>query len=156
MRKLVKRAGLDKIEAVPDRVIVLKNAGASAQAADDANFRIKYAEVLNAAQLAAVTHRDGPLLVVAGAGSGKTRTLIYRVAGGSATEANRRCLESDCLGEGQTLGCPSRRFISSRRHRFFTRCDHPPFGLSYCLTHWPEIGMKSRPVKPVSPVADVR
>src|SRR6266849_1267236 len=48
--------------------------------AHNENFRIKYAEVLNAAQLAAVTHRNGPLLVVAGAGSGKTRTLIYRVA----------------------------------------------------------------------------
>jgi DNA helicase-2/ATP-dependent DNA helicase PcrA len=80
MRKLVKRAGRDKIQSVPERVIVLKNAGAAAQAADEANFRIKYAEVLNAAQLAAVTHRNGPLLVVAGAGSGKTRTLIYRVA----------------------------------------------------------------------------
>ena len=43
-------------------------------------YRIDYAELLNAAQLEAVTHRDGPLLVVAGAGSGKTRTLIYRVA----------------------------------------------------------------------------
>jgi hypothetical protein len=41
IRKLVKRAGRDKIEAVPDKVIVLKNAGATAQAADDANFRIK-------------------------------------------------------------------------------------------------------------------
>src|SRR5216684_2246833 len=80
MRKLVKRAGRDNILTVPDRIILLKNAGASAQAADEANFRIKYAEVLNAAQLAAVTHRNGPLLVVAGAGSGKTRTLIYRVA----------------------------------------------------------------------------
>ena len=80
MGKLVKKAGRDKIEAMPDRVIVLKNAGASAQAIDEANFRIKYAEVLNAAQLAAVTHRNGPLLVVASAGSGKTRTLIYRVA----------------------------------------------------------------------------
>ena len=77
----MKRAGRDKIQSVPDRIIVLKNAGAAAQAADEANFRIKYAEVLNAAQLAAVTHRNGPLLVVAGAGSGKTRTLIYRVAG---------------------------------------------------------------------------
>jgi DNA helicase-2/ATP-dependent DNA helicase PcrA len=42
--------------------------------------RSKYAELLNPAQLAAVMHRDGPLLVVAGAGSGKTRTLIYRLA----------------------------------------------------------------------------
>ena len=49
-------------------------------AVDERNFRIKYAELLNPAQLAAVTHRDGPMLVVAGAGSGKTRTLIYRVA----------------------------------------------------------------------------
>jgi DNA helicase-2/ATP-dependent DNA helicase PcrA len=45
-----------------------------------ASYRIKYEELLNPAQLEAVTHRDGPLLVVAGAGSGKTRTLIYRVA----------------------------------------------------------------------------
>ncbi|HEY2105159.1 MAG TPA: ATP-dependent helicase, partial [Candidatus Binataceae bacterium] len=43
-------------------------------------YRINYAQLLNPAQLEAVTHRDGPLLVVAGAGSGKTRTLIYRVA----------------------------------------------------------------------------
>ncbi|MFO7675713.1 MAG: ATP-dependent helicase [bacterium] len=35
---------------------------------------------LNAAQLRAVTHGDGPLLVIAGAGTGKTRTLAYRVA----------------------------------------------------------------------------
>jgi DNA helicase-2/ATP-dependent DNA helicase PcrA len=35
---------------------------------------------LNRSQYEAVTHLDGPLLVVAGAGSGKTRTLVYRVA----------------------------------------------------------------------------
>jgi len=35
---------------------------------------------LNPDQLAAATHGDGPLLIVAGAGSGKTRTLVYRVA----------------------------------------------------------------------------
>jgi len=37
-------------------------------------------EELNPQQLAAVTHGDGPLLVVAGAGTGKTKTLAYRVA----------------------------------------------------------------------------
>lgn len=35
---------------------------------------------LNAAQAAAASHGDAPLLIVAGAGSGKTRTLIHRVA----------------------------------------------------------------------------
>ena len=35
---------------------------------------------LNPPQRVAVTHGDGPLLIVAGAGSGKTRTLAYRVS----------------------------------------------------------------------------
>lgn len=37
-------------------------------------------EGLNAAQLQAATHGQGPLLIVAGAGTGKTRTLVHRVA----------------------------------------------------------------------------
>jgi DNA helicase-2/ATP-dependent DNA helicase PcrA len=35
---------------------------------------------LNPEQYAAATHADGPLLIIAGAGTGKTRTLVYRVA----------------------------------------------------------------------------
>ncbi len=35
---------------------------------------------LNPQQAAAATHGDGPLLIIAGAGTGKTRTLVYRVA----------------------------------------------------------------------------
>ncbi|NKB81030.1 MAG: AAA family ATPase [Nitrospirales bacterium] len=40
----------------------------------------EYAQELNPQQLAAVEVVDGPALVIAGAGSGKTRALVYRVA----------------------------------------------------------------------------
>jgi DNA helicase II / ATP-dependent DNA helicase PcrA len=43
-------------------------------------YKIDYLAELNEAQYQAVTHRRGPLLVIAGAGTGKTRVIVYRVA----------------------------------------------------------------------------
>ncbi|WP_223826562.1 ATP-dependent helicase [Flagellimonas sp. S3867] len=39
-----------------------------------------FLDELNDAQRAPVLHKDGPLMVIAGAGSGKTRVLTYRIA----------------------------------------------------------------------------
>ena len=44
------------------------------------HFQIDYKNQLNPAQYEAATSTDGPHLIIAGAGTGKTRTITYRVA----------------------------------------------------------------------------
>src|SRR5205085_1214132 len=56
--------------------LILKHVVAPARRAP----KIDYEKELNESQYEAVTTVDGPLLIVAGAGTGKTRTLVYRVA----------------------------------------------------------------------------
>lgn len=59
--------------------LILKKQGDS-QNIKRIGYKIDYQSVLNPAQYEAVVHQEGPALVIAGAGTGKTRTLVYRVS----------------------------------------------------------------------------
>lgn len=62
------------------KYVLKKSPAAPEPAPEGRRFRIDYRNQLNPAQYDAVTSVNGPHLIVAGAGTGKTRTITYRVA----------------------------------------------------------------------------
>ena len=81
---------------------------------------IDYAKALNEAQYAAATCGDGPVLVVAGAGSGKTRTITYRLAW---------LAEQGVAPESMLLLTFTRKAAQEMLHRAGLLCDHALAGV---------------------------
>jgi DNA helicase-2/ATP-dependent DNA helicase PcrA len=91
---------------------------------------IDYEKELNETQFQAVTTTEGPLLIVAGAGTGKTRTLVYRVA---------RLVETGVRPESLLLLTFTRRAATSMLARAASladaRCQRVSGGTFHSLGH---------------------
>ena len=91
---------------------------------------IDYQAELNEAQFKAVMTTEGPLLIVAGAGTGKTRTLVYRVA---------RLVEIGAKPESVLLLTFTRRAATSMLSRAAAladaRCQRVSGGTFHSLGH---------------------
>jgi DNA helicase-2/ATP-dependent DNA helicase PcrA len=105
--------------------LVLQRVNARTQGAG-----INYEAELNEAQLKAVMTTEGPLLIVAGAGTGKTRTLVYRVA---------RLIEIGAKPESVLLLTFTRRAAASMLTRAAAladaRCQRVSGGTFHSLGH---------------------
>ncbi|HEV8203113.1 MAG TPA: UvrD-helicase domain-containing protein, partial [Pyrinomonadaceae bacterium] len=92
--------------------------------------KIDYEKELNEAQFKAVMTTEGPLLIVAGAGTGKTRTLVYRVA---------RLVEIGARPESVLLLTFTRRAATSMLSRAASladaRCQRVSGGTFHSLGH---------------------
>jgi DNA helicase-2/ATP-dependent DNA helicase PcrA len=92
--------------------------------------RIDYEKELNESQFKAVMTTEGPLLIVAGAGTGKTRTLVYRVA---------RLVEMGARPEAVLLLTFTRRAAASMLTRAAAladaRCQRVSGGTFHSLGH---------------------
>src|ERR1700752_4745002 len=111
------------LPVTPRTKLVLKRTSAGARAID-------YEKELNEAPFKAVPTTEGPLLIVAGAGTGKTRTRVYRVA---------RLVEIGAKPESILLLTFTRRAASSMWTRAAAladaRCQRVSGGTFHSLGH---------------------
>ena len=70
----------DNIVAIEEKKTIRKKYVLKKKEPLKTDYKVNYENDLNPAQLSAVVAKKGPILVIAGAGSGKTKTLTYRVA----------------------------------------------------------------------------
>ncbi|MCA1556911.1 MAG: UvrD-helicase domain-containing protein [Acidobacteria bacterium] len=111
LKALKRDVELGRAARAPMRTkLVLKRVEALAPARS-----IDYEKELNESQYRAVVMSDGPLLIVAGAGTGKTRTLVYRVA---------HLVESNVKPESILLLSFTRRAATSMLARAAGLADH--------------------------------
>ena len=126
--KTLKRALESGKAATPARTrLILKR---TLQPAPQRAPGIDYENELNESQYRAVTTVDGPLLIVAGAGTGKTRTLVYRVA---------RLVETGVRPESVLLLTFTRRAATSMLARAAAlgdvRCQRVSGGTFHSVAH---------------------
>jgi DNA helicase II / ATP-dependent DNA helicase PcrA len=96
----------------------------------DRQYKIDYEQELNEAQLSAVKLTKGSALVIAGAGTGKTRTLVYRVA---------RLVEDGNIPEGILLLTFTRKSAKEMLRRasqlLDDRCGHVSGGTFHSFSN---------------------
>ena len=87
-----------------------------------------YLEKLNPRQLEAVTHAGGPLLIVAGAGTGKTRVIVYRIA---------HLIQSHNVKPERLLAVTfTNRAADEMRHRVLALTDSSSSSINVGTFHW--------------------
>ena len=127
LKSLKRDLELGKVTPLTKTKLVLRPVGTAAQRAP----KIDYEKELNETQYQAVTTVDGPLLIVAGAGTGKTRTLVYRVA---------RLIELGVRPESVLLLTFTRRAATSMLSRAAAladeRCQRVSGGTFHSMSHF--------------------
>jgi DNA helicase-2/ATP-dependent DNA helicase PcrA len=126
LKSLKRDLDMGKATPLTRTKLVLKPVGAAQRAP-----KIDYEKELNETQYQAVTTVDGPLLIVAGAGTGKTRTLVYRVA---------RLIELGVRPESVLLLTFTRRAATSMLSRAAAladeRCQRVSGGTFHSMSHF--------------------